>query len=281
MTEQQAATVDLAAGYRHVSLGSVGSTNNEAMRLALAGDPGRVWVSATEQVKGRGRSGRSWASVPGNLYASLLLRLACPPQTAQQLSLVAGVAVATGISDLWSHTLRAAGPSDHTAVSDLRSDTVAALRLKWPNDILFGTAKLGGILVESSSGAGGAGLAAVIGIGLNVAGVPDGLDRAATSLAALGIATDRSCVLTALSHAMDRTLTIWDEGRGFAQVREAWLERAGPIGEPLTVNAGESAVAGRFAGLDVDGALLLDDALGVRRRFTYGDVTLAATGSGQ
>jgi len=58
-------------------------------------------------------------------------------------------------------------------------------------------------------------------------------------------------------------------------VRAAWLERAGPIGEHCTVNAGGAPIDGTFAGLDAQGALLLRDGRGRQRTVTFGDVTLA------
>jgi len=253
--------VTLPPGYRLVPLERVESTNSEAMGLAAAGDPGRVWVTAGEQVKGRGRSGRVWASGPGNLYASLLLRLGCPAAMAQQMALVAGVAVIDAIRSLG--TMPEAGPAP------------AGLRLKWPNDVLIGTAKVGGILLESSQGLGGPGLVTVVGIGLNVAGVPDGLGRSATSLASEGLHVDRAVVLSELAAAMDRALKVWDEGSGFATIRDRWQASGGRHGEPLIVRLSAGPVSGSFGGLDVDGALLLLDAMGVAHRFTYGDVSLA------
>ena len=83
-------------------------------------------------------------------------------------------------------------------------------------------------------------------------------------------------MLEALAWAMHRWLAIWDEGAGFGAVREAWLARAGPLGERLVVNAGARTIAGAYRGLDADGALLLRDDAGCERRVTYGDVSLGA-----
>ncbi len=263
-------------GYRLVSLASVGSTNTEVMRLASAGDPGRIWLVADEQLSGRGRSGRGWTSVPGNLYASLLLRLSCGPMIAPQLALVAGVAVARAVAGLLSDIEYSGMRGRVAEVPDEASQGSRQLRLKWPNDVLIGGAKLGGILLESAQRLGGPGLVAVVGIGLNVAGVPQGLGRAATSLSDCGVAADRDRVLTHLAAAMDAALLQWDEGGGFAQIRAAWETCSGPIGERLSVNSGTGPVAGRYKGLDRDGALMLIDDMGETHRFTYGDVTLAA-----
>lgn len=238
-------------------LAEIDSTNGEAMRRALAGEAGPLWVIADRQTSGRGRSSRSWVSSPGNLYASLLITTGAAIAKVGQLSLVAGIATIDAICK--------AGPlqAGHS------------LRLKWPNDILIGTAKAGGILVESSARGCKEGIAAVIGIGLNLASVPTELRRAATYLAAHGVTLSPREALGLLAREMDAWLKTWDEGAGFAAVREGWLERAGPVGEPLSVLANEGHIEGRFAGLDADGALIIADKDGCERRFTYGDVSLA------
>lgn len=234
-------------------LAVVDSTNAEALRRAQAGERGPLWIMADAQSSGRGRSGRSWSSEAGNLHASLLITLALPQPKAYQLALVAGVAV----FDALGAVLRPLPPG---------------LRLKWPNDILIDGEKAGGILIESSTGA--AGLSAVIGIGINVGAAPAGLDRPATYLAARGDCPEPRALLDAIAEAMGAWLAAWDEGRGFAAVREAWLNRAHPIGERMGINTGSEQVSGAFLGLDPEGALLLDTEGGIRR-FTYGDVSLA------
>ena len=239
--------------YRVARLDAVDSTNAEAMRRAQAGEPGPLWILADVQTAGRGRNGRSWSSEPGNLHASLLVTLALPQPRAYQLALVAGVAVV----DALRAALQPAPPD---------------LELKWPNDILVDGAKAGGILVESSTGP--AGLAAVIGIGLNVASHPEGLDRPATHLAAHAGSPKPPALLDTIAETLATWLVRWDEGRGFAAVREAWLNRAHPIGERMGINTGTERVVGSFRGLDADGALLIDTD-GRIRRFTFGDVSLA------
>ena len=82
-------------------------------------------------------------------------------------------------------------------------------------------------------------------------------------------------MLQALAPAMQGWIDVWQGGAGFARVRAAWLERAGPVGEAATVDTGTERIAGTFLDLDGDGALLLRDAHGLQRKVTYGDVTLA------
>jgi BirA family biotin operon repressor/biotin-[acetyl-CoA-carboxylase] ligase len=237
----------------------IDSTNAEAMRRALAGETGPLWVLADRQTAGRGRSGRAWVSAAGNLFASLLVASDYPIVKAGQLSLVAGVAAVDA--------LRKAGA--------LASG--AELRLKWPNDILIGAEKTGGILVESSTRGAGDGRVTVIGVGLNLASAPPALEGRATFLAAHGLTLSPRAALCFLAEAMDAWLETWNGGEGFALVRAAWLQRAGAPGEPLTVHAAEGPIEGRFVGLDADGALVIADADGARRHFTYGDVTLSGT----
>ena len=75
---------------------------------------------------------------------------------------------------------------------------------------------------------------------------------------------------------MDTWLKVWDEGAGFDRVRAAWLERAGPLGEALSVHGTAGVIAGAFAGLDADGALLITGTDGHQQRIRFGDVALAA-----
>jgi BirA family biotin operon repressor/biotin-[acetyl-CoA-carboxylase] ligase len=244
----------LPEGCKLLTLDEVDGTNAEAMRRVIASERGPLWISADRQLSGRGRSGRIWTSAPGNLFASVVATLDCQPAVAGQLSLVAGVAVIDAIR---------------------RAGDVPGLRLKWPNDILVGMAKAGGILVESTSQPERPATVAVIGVGLNLVSAPDDLGQGATFLARHGLALSPREALCFLAHTMEQWITIWDGGAGFGDVRQAWLERAGDIGEPLSINAAGGPVAGRFAGLDEKGALLLDAADGRQLSFAFGDVTLA------
>ncbi len=93
-------TERLATGWRIERRDSIGSTNDEARRRAVEGDPGRLWIVAREQTQGRGRRGRQWTSPPGNLYASALLIDPSPVAIATQIGFVAGVALRAAVADL-------------------------------------------------------------------------------------------------------------------------------------------------------------------------------------
>lgn len=241
-----------------VILEATGSTNTEAFLRAASGETGPLWIMARRQTQGRGRSGRPWTSEPGNLYASLLQRLACPPAVVHQLSLLAGVAVVEAI-------VAAAGRKPR------------GLRLKWPNDVLIGEAKCAGILPESQSGGADKEVVVVIGVGINLVSHPEHLGRATTDLAAHGVDVAPEVMLGVLAPSMQRWLGVWACGAGFAEVRRAWLANGGAVGEPIVADTGRERIAGSFLGLDDGGALLLRDGHGTERRITFGDVTIAGS----
>ncbi len=249
-----------------VMLDEVDSTNAEAQRRAAAGERGPLWICARAQTQGRGRSGRSWGSPRGSLAASLLFCPNVPLARLPELALVAGVATADALAALLSRNL-GANPMGSVPAGTPKS----LLRIKWPNDILLDEAKVSGILIESTRY--DHDQIAILGIGINIADTPVITDRAVTSLAEHGIITTPDDLAPRLAAAISRRLDQWSDGDGFAQIRAAWLERAGPLGSGIAVNAGHGSVSGTFAGLDTDGALLFQDGMGRRQRFTFGDVT--------
>jgi len=223
----------------------IGSTNDEARRLAASGAPHGTVVHADEQVAGRGRFGRTWFSPPGNLYLSVLLRLDLRPERVPELSFVTAITVADAVDALLPKQSRAT--------------------LKWPNDVLVNEGKIAGILVESVDDA------QIIGIGVNVLEAPRNAPyKTATLVGAGGIATvdgARDILLDSLAKHLDS----WME-HGFEAIRVAWLARAHPIGTPLRASIGGRTEEGRFAGLDESGAMLLDTQEG-RKRIVAADVS--------
>jgi BirA family transcriptional regulator, biotin operon repressor / biotin---[acetyl-CoA-carboxylase] ligase len=250
--------VDLPSGYRLNFHETIDSTNEEALRLAGRGEEGGLWIWGARQDAGRGRAGRGWTSPPGNLHASLLLRPRVPLATALQLSLLAGVAAFDAIGAL------AAG-----------AGAAPALRLKWPNDILLGDAKLGGILLESRSGAEADAPAIVIGTGLNLVQAPGDLGRPVASLADAGIQVEPHQAFAALAWSTAEWIAQWRDGSSFNLIRAAWLDRAKPLGGPISVRLGDDLVSGTFLGIDEVGALRLATEAG-ERRITAGDVSIGA-----
>ena len=219
------------------------STNDDVLGLAKAGAPQGLWLRADRQSGGRGRQGRDWHSPEGNLYASTLVRLQSSDPPAPSLAMVAAVALQEVVS---AHA------------------RVHQVLIKWPNDLLVEGAKLAGILLERSDDA------IVIGVGVNLAQHPEGLERPATSLKALtGSAPHPAAFLVTLADAFARWLGRW-RGEGLAPVRSKWLAAAHPIGTALSTSAGE----GLFEGLDETGALRLRLADGTSRVIHAGDIFL-------
>jgi BirA family transcriptional regulator, biotin operon repressor / biotin---[acetyl-CoA-carboxylase] ligase len=139
-----------------------------------------------------------------------------------------------------------------------------AVQIKWPNDLLFGGAKLAGILLERRDAA------VIVGFGVNLAHHPRQLDRPATSLAELaGMAPEPAAFLEILAAAFKSWLGRW-RGEGLTPIRRHWLEAAHPLGTALATPEGE----GLFDGLDESGALRLRLAGGTTRTITAGDVYL-------
>jgi BirA family biotin operon repressor/biotin-[acetyl-CoA-carboxylase] ligase len=228
------------------------STMDEARARAGEGAPDGTVVVARRQTRGRGRQGRDWFSPEGNLYASVLLRPGLPPSRLSELGFIVALAVADAVD---------------VALPGGRA------RLKWPNDVLVGDAKVAGILVEIIEDN-----AAIVGIGLNIAQAPGVAPYPVTCLRDAdphnaGATVSADAVLTHLLAALERHLAQWTE-HGFARSREAWLARGPSPGDLVRVRIGARIDTGRFAGLDADGALLLagDGAL---RRVVAGEVVAA------
>ncbi len=156
----------------------------------------------------------------------------------------------------------------HDAVSAvLGPEVTAPLELKWPNDLMAGAAKLSGILVEADPM--GQRIAVAVGIGVNVVSEPPG---AATSLARLGSDLSADELFARLDPALEHWLGIWDDGRGFGLIREAWLARGPAPGTGASVRIGPETLDAAFAGLADDGALLLEMPGGAIRRVAAGEV---------
>lgn len=229
------------AGVRHIAYETLGSTNAEALALARAGERGPLWISARTQSAGRGRRGSQWVSPSCNLHATLLLSEPSPPAQAPQLSFVAVLAV-------------------HDAVAACAPQLGPDLKVKWPNDLLMGKAKVAGILIEGESARV---FAVAIGVGVNCGAHPDNTAYPAADLAGVGALVVPDALLRELAAAMNRRLAQWAGGRGFAATRADWLKRAAGLGETLQVKLPERELSGRFQGLDEAGRLLLEQSGGV------------------
>ena len=223
---------------------SIDSTNEEARRLLDRGQAGPLWVAAKQQTAGRGRQGRNWSSEPGNLAATYLAPVSGGPAEAALLSFAAALAVAD--------TLEGLAPDQ-------------VISLKWPNDVLLNNKKTCGILLESF-GSGNGSFQIAIGIGLNLIHAPpdEEANWPPTSIGReTGVAPDFELALTTLAAAIAARLAEL-EAKGFAATREAWLACASHLGQDIQVRLPRETLTGRFAGLDITGALVLEQPTGTR-----------------
>jgi BirA family biotin operon repressor/biotin-[acetyl-CoA-carboxylase] ligase len=234
-----------------------GSTNQLALEAAQAGARRGIWV-ADEQTAGRGRGGHRWHSARGDgLYVSVLVTPELPLERALWLSLATGLAAQQAI-------LSTAG---------VRID------LRWPNDLLCGSRKLGGILVESVVAKAPALRYAVLGVGINVhhRAFPEEIAALATSLRLEGgKGVSRQALLIAFLRALDRELDELDRehagiGSGPGVLARFTAASSWVRGKRVRVPE-EGGYSGTTAGLDSRGFLLVDDQKGIRRTVLSGGV---------
>ncbi len=218
------------------------------LAMAATGQGEGLWLRAKRQTAGRGRLGRRWAEADGNLYTSTIVKLMAGDPGAATLGFLAAVAL--------DEVLCAYAPD-------------VAFRIKWPNDVLANGAKISGILLERG------GDAVVVGIGVNLAAHPEGLDRPTSCVRALtGSAPDPAVFVEHLADIFTRWLARW-RGEGLAPVLSQWNARAHPLGTPLQAILPDGTVSdGLFNGLGSDGALKLRLADGSVRAIHAGDVFL-------
>ncbi|MGF1609513.1 MAG: biotin--[acetyl-CoA-carboxylase] ligase [Kiloniellales bacterium] len=247
--------------YRLVALDEVDSTNEEAKRLAAQGAEDGTLVWARRQTAGRGRRGRSWQSLAGNLFLSLVLRPDCGPAEAAQLGFVAALGVGDAVGSV--------------------APPLIEVRYKWPNDVLFNDRKGAGILLESQINPEGGLDWLVLGAGVNVKAFPKDSDFPATSLQFEGAPLTLTEV--ELLEAFGRHFLSWTNRwleDGFAPIRRAWLHHAYGLGESIAVNLPRESLRGTFRDLDQDGVRLLEMEDGSLRRIAAGDVHFGGPGAG-
>jgi BirA family biotin operon repressor/biotin-[acetyl-CoA-carboxylase] ligase len=247
-----------SAGHRLAAFDQIGSTNTEALARARCGERGPTWFVTSEQTAGRGRRQRAWVAPRGNLAASVLEVLDVAPSVAATLGFAAGLAEEAALERVSLEAALRLGPDR------------PRYALKWPNDVLAGGKKLVGIALEAEAVE--AGLAVVVGIGTNVVAAPEGTPTPAVSLADLGVQISAEELFSALSDAWVEFRGIWNNGRGFAEIRRLWLARAAGLGEKVAIHTGTASLEGIFDTIDDSGCLIVRTADGSRVPVAAGDV---------
>ena len=230
------------------------STSSHALVLARQGAAHGTAVHADQQTGGRGRAGRQFASPPGGLYCSVILRPALEMADLPLLTLAAGVGLSAG----------------------LRQTTGVQAQLKWPNDLYLAERKLGGILTESGPLQGGLPSFVVIGVGLNVSTQPEDfppeLRNRVISLAETGVQSSPAALLPSLLEHLQAAVQRLENGNKTALLEE-WRRLDYLLGRPLKYDNGKEMLSAVGAGLAEDGQYIVADNFDKEHRVTAGDVS--------
>lgn len=233
-------------------LETVDSTNDAARRKIAEGTRTPFVIAAHQQNQGRGRSGRVWNTVSGNLAATYAVPIAGSYPEAARLGFAMSLAVRDTVAELTAGL---------------------PLAVKWPNDVLLCDKKVSGILLETAGSGPEGRLRLIIGIGVNLRHHPDPAEAnwPPTSIAAqTGTPPEFDTALETLTRHVSSWLQT-ELTAGFDAVRSAWLSHAVRLGEHITVRLPDQTIDGIFRDVDGTGALILDTPGGIRT-VTAGDV---------
>ena len=229
-------------GFEIIHFGTLASTNDTALEYSRCAGGEKKVIWADKQTAGRGRRGRVWQSLDGNLFFSLLLEF--PLKDLGKLVLAASLALAETVKYLQPE---------------------ADVKLKWPNDLLLNGAKVSGMLLEK-----GENDYMIVGIGVNVKQSPDAKDilYPAISLRAVGIEITAEQFLNLYIEKFAKTVQL-----SAHKLREKWLQYALGLGKMIAVRQESVTEEGVFVGLDDNADLLLQVGAEIRKIYA-GDVFL-------
>jgi BirA family transcriptional regulator, biotin operon repressor / biotin---[acetyl-CoA-carboxylase] ligase len=254
----------------------VGSTNDLIREAGREGAPEGLVILAEEQVRGKGRLGRTWTAPPGSsILCSVLLRPRFPPQQGFYLTIAASLAILRAIRKLtvdgrrWTVDDQSQITSTKSAIRNPKS------AIKWPNDVLLNGRKVAGVLCESEFN-GGEWAFAVVGFGINV-NLPrekfGELRARATSLSAeLGHEIDRAALLALVLDELEASYLALQDGQ-MQPTFQAWADALETLGKKVTVSEPGGKLTGVAMRVDSDGVLIVKTDAGTERRVLAGDVS--------
>lgn len=243
--------VDTSLDISHFAFDAIGSTNDEAFKLAQERGLAQFFVTAKTQSRGRGRRGRTWVSEIGNLYVSLFLKAPASPECCAELSFVAAVAL-------------------YEAISDCTHERSSSCSLKWPNDILWNGSKIAGLLLEAREQSNE--MNVVVGMGVNCSHHPNDTPYPASNFKSEGIDLTADQLFDVLKPRLIQNVDLWNAGRGFETIRTKWLKHACGIGQEITVRLDNEEISGQFRDINTRGQLILSLSDKTERIITAGDV---------
>lgn len=232
---------NLLSGAAYCYFEELDSTSLEARRLLARGEDLPVWIATGNQTAGYGRRGTNWAHARGNLAATFLFRPNKSIELLPQLSFVAALALSDALKVFMEH---------------------GQVTLKWPNDVLLDSQKVGGLLLELHSFDGEPVVA--LGCGVNILSHPNISEYKTCRLA--DFCFEPPVPLGFLEIVDAKFTAILDEWKrnGFAPIRKAWLEQAHGIGEDVTIRLHDREAAGKFRDIADDGSLVVETATGLQ-----------------
>lgn len=240
----------MAIGHSFIELGSVDSTNNYAMALAIAGKATHgTLVFAHDQWAGKGQRGRSWNSSPGaNIILSAVLEPVAPLGSAFGLS----AAVALAARDFFT------------------AHALSAVTIKWPNDIYWNDRKAGGILIENHL-QGDRWAFSIVGIGININQVefPETARNPVSLRQITGRIYDAPLLARELGHYLDGRYTQWETG-GISGLLEAYNTFLYRRGREVRLRKDNAVFTTRIERVTPHGELITRDVLD--RCFSFGEV---------
>ncbi len=220
--------------FNYLYFKSLSSTNDTAKTY-----PPYTVIHAGDQTNGRGRMGRTWTSLQGNLFMSIVIPF---DKDAFYYSFISSLAVAMSLSKL-------------------------SPRIKWPNDVLIDGKKISGILLETSEDSS---RNLIIGIGVNIKSSPLQALYQTTCLKDLGINATPKNILDEILKNFEYLLELYKR-LGFKEIRRRWLEFAIGQGKQIHVRLPHEELIGIFQEIDNNGALILRTETSYRT-ITAGDI---------
>ncbi|MBR5154847.1 MAG: biotin--[Alphaproteobacteria bacterium] len=206
------------------------STNDELKSISNI-KPNHL-ITAIKQTQGRGRRGRTWEALLGNLYFSYSFEIA--PQELSRLVFIISLSIAQSISEISKEDL---------------------VKIKWPNDVLLNDKKVSGVLLENIKDNIWA-----IGIGVNIVSSPKlpSILYQATSLQEEGIMLDRKEFLHYYLTNFNKNYKTYKK-EGFSKIKTQWLEYAKNYQQTINIKTEKETKTGIFSAIDDDGYLILQN----------------------
>ncbi len=256
-TEIQSGLKTNIIGNKIIHFDSIDSTNDKAKEYALQGIKEGLVVTAEEQVKGKGRKGRTWASPKGTgIWMSILLRPDILPYQAPKFTLLAAVAV----------------------VKSIREETGLLAQIKWPNDIIINKKKVCGILTELNAELDRINYI-ILGIGINVnqqkKDFPEEVKKRAISLfQAKEEKVSRQSLVRKILESLEKYYLNFIKKEDFSPVLEEWKQFSCNLGREVRAMLKGEEIRGIATDITEEGALLIRTQEGKLVEISYGDVSV-------